>query len=97
LGYPIGYAGRPWTEFGKERIGTAGLTFYNALFESSASGSALVKVNLYDRFALAWKCYEGVAWRPSYAEGAIGDDGRMGGPFFLNFRMRVTELSESQW
>jgi|WetSurMetagenome_2_1015567.scaffolds.fasta_scaffold349661_2 hypothetical protein len=88
-GAPTGAFGKPWTEFGRPRIGAAGMAYYNALFAATTSGSALVKVNLLDPRAGAWAIYSGIAWRPTIAQRVLPSPS---GSEYTDFRLRVTEL-----
>jgi hypothetical protein len=88
-GAPTGIFGKPWAEFGRPRINATGMTFYNNLFATATSGSALVKVNLLDPRTGNWTVYSGVAWRPVTAQRVIPG---INGPEYTEFRQRVTEL-----
>jgi hypothetical protein len=88
-GVPTGVFGKPWTEFGRPRINATGMAFYNNLFASTSSGSALVKINLLDPRTGNWTVYSGVAWRPTMAQRVLPG---LSGPEFTDFRQRVTEL-----
>jgi hypothetical protein len=89
-GAPTGTFGAPWAEFGRPRINATGMAFYNNLFASTTSGSALVKVNLLNPRTGNWTIYSGIAWRPTIEQRVIPG---LSGPEFTNFRQRVTELS----
>ena len=93
-GYPVGIIGMPYTEFGRPRIGSTGYAYYNSLFEATTSGSAYVKVNLYDERSQAWAVYEGAMWRPTHGRGVIAGQS---GPEWTDFLVRVTELQSSSW
>jgi len=88
-GAPTGIFGKPWTEFGRPRINATGMAFYNNLFTSTTSGSALVKLNLLDPRTGNWTIYSGIAWRPTTAQRVLPS---VSGPEFTDFRQRVTEL-----
>ena len=88
-GAPTGIFGKPWTEFGRPRITATGMAYYNALFGSATTGSALVKVNLLDPRTGNWIIYSGMAWRPTTAQRVIPG---LSGPEFTDFRLRITEL-----
>jgi len=88
-GRPTGIFGKPWTEFGRPRINATGMAFYNNLFASTTSGSALVKLTLLDPRTGNWTVYSGVAWRPTTAQRVLPS---VSGPEFTDFRQRVTEL-----
>lgn len=91
LGYPARVLGLPFSNFGRDIIGVEGVDYYNDLFESTSSGSALVKVNLYDPRSVQWRVYQGVLWRPTIATAARS------GTRFNQFRIAVTELTPSSW
>lgn len=94
LGRPVGIIGKPWTEFGRNRIDETGYAWYNAFYGSSSNNYAQVKVNLYDERAQGWSVWEGYMWRPTHAGPVIAG---VAGPEFTNFRVRITELVMTTW
>lgn len=93
VGRPAGIIGRPWTEFGRDRISAVGYAWYNAFFDSSQN-YVEVKVKLYDERALGWTIWRGWMWRPTHDGSLMAGPG---GPFFVNFRVKITNLVPSAW
>lgn len=85
-GHPAGIVGRPYCEFGRERITATGLSFYTGMFASSADEYVQVKAKLYDARTQTWLIYKGILWRPTIRESAPGVY------VFREFRAVITEL-----
>ena len=72
LGEPAGIVGRPWCEFGRKKMSSAGAAFYTDMFGSASVEYVLVKAKLYDPRQKAWIVFWGKMWRPSFAEAVPG-------------------------
>lgn len=90
-GLPGAQYGLPYSLPGRNMISAAGLAYWNGLYETASSGSALVKVQLYDPYTATWAVYQGVLWRYTV------DTAARSNYRFQNFRAKISELTPTSW